>query len=476
LFPTSEAADSLAHRTGASGRRDLESAASAAGDERDFMGLSCEKRRAAAGSRTKPKYVLQVGRAMRGLLLVSLLVMASAGCLANDGRDGPSDEGSEDPEGSGANATLPARITGLEPVARPDEETAFGEWVEDGVAYLSGPSGLRIYGVRDPMHPVALAVDVADTQSRDVDLLHHPNGRLYAVLADSGESYMKLVDVTDPTAPVLVGHTSTCVHTVAVVPDSTIVYGSWSLCHASSPTQAEQGDVEIVDFADPLSPVSKIMPFPPVAITVDGTPRPITATSCHEMSFNAALHRAYCAAISDTQVWDTTDAWNPVILQVIDDPLVNIHHSVWDARNGTLLIIGDEFVGVLAPTPTCSDSADLPTSALAFYDITDLASPVRVGYYQVDYDAIGASAEAGKPIYCSTHLGDVIDGEDLIVMGWYSAGTVLIGFSDPAAPTTVAYWRADGDSSVWEARYMDGYVYSADEVRGLDILAIVGDG
>src|SRR5688572_29020471 len=410
---------------------------------------------------------------MRGLLLVSFLLTAFAGCLSDGSGDGAGDDAGEPP--ASPPATLPERITGMELASTPDRNTTFGEWVEDGLVYLSGPSGLRIYDVRDPRSPVLLAGEVPDTQSRDVDLIHHPNGRLYAVLADSGESYMKLVDVTDPTAPELVGHTGTCVHTVAVVPGTTIVYGSWSLCHATNPAQVEQGDVEVVDFADPLNPVSKLLAFPPVAITVDGTPRPVTATSCHEMSFNAGLHRAYCAAISDTQVCYTSDPWNPAILQVIDDPLVNIHHSAWDARNGTLLILGDEFSGVLAPMPTCSDDASLPTSALAFYDISDLAKPVRVGYYQIPYDAVGASAEAGEPVYCSTHLGDVIDGTDLLVMGWYSAGTVMVEFSDPANPSTVAYWRAEGESSVWEARYMDGYVYAADEARGLDILAIVGD-
>jgi hypothetical protein len=410
---------------------------------------------------------------MRGLLLSALFLSAlAAGCLSST----PASHPTATPTPSQAPVPVRDQVTGMELLASPkfnesDSPSALGEWVENGLAYVSGGAGLRIVDIRDAAHPVVLAEDIPDTSSRDVDLIHHPNGHLYAVLADSGESQMKLVDVTDPTTPVFVTKTDVCVHTVATVPGTTVVYGSWSLCQATHPTQMLDGDVEIVDFADPQHPVSKIFVFPPVAMTAGG-PKEITATSCHEMSFDAALHRAYCAAISDTQIWDDTDPVNPKILVVIDDPLVNIHHSVWDADNGTTLIIGDEFTGVLLPTPMCSSTVQYPTSALAFYDIKDLANPKRVGYYNIPYDAVGASVEGGKVQYCSTHLGDVIDGTDLIVMGWYSAGTVMVDFSDPAHAQTVATWRASGPSSVWETRYYDGHVYSADEVRGLDILSI----
>jgi hypothetical protein len=409
------------------------------------------------------------------LLLASLLSLALlAGCLSNDAAEGP---------GPAATTTTPppataADVAGMEYLASPafnqsDSPATLGEWVEGGLAYLSGPAGLRIVDVHDPAHPVVLAEDVPDTASRDVDLIHHPNGHLYAILADASESYMKLVDVTDPRVPQFVGHTETCVHTVAVVPNSTVVYGSWSLCHAFVAGQPLDGDVEIVDFADPLHPVSRLFVFPPAAV-IGGVPHPVTATSCHEMTFNADLQRAYCAGISDTLVWDIKDPLNPVIVSVIDDPLVNIHHSVWDADNGTTLVIGDEFTGVLAPTPTCSDQAELPTSALAFYDISDLSMPRRVGYYNIPYDAVAASAESGSPQYCSTHLGDVIDGTDLIVMGWYTAGTVMVDFSEPSDAKTVATWRAEGQpTSVWETRYYDGHVYASDERHGLDILTLV---
>jgi hypothetical protein len=411
---------------------------------------------------------------MRGALLGFLLFLPFSGCLSGDGGDGPRDQ--VDGDGMGGNSTLyplPGTVTGMEFITNGNSNGTTGIWIDGDTAYLSGGVGLRILDITDPARPALLAADIPDTNSRDVDILHHPNNRTYAVLADSGENGMKLVDVTDPVRAELVATEPHCVHTVAVVPNSTVVYASWSLCHAIPPgEQMQAGDVTIVDWADPLNPTWKIFAFPPVVITEGGVPRPVTATSCHEMTFNAELQRAYCAGISNTMIWDISDPLNPEIVQVIDWPLINIHHSVYDARDGDLLIIADEFGGVATPSPPCTDPGVDPTSALWFFDISDLATPVPVGYFQIDHNQLsGDTASRG---YCSTHLGEIVDGRDLMVLGWYTAGTVLIDFSDPANAFQVAHYRAADPTSVWEARYHNGHVFSADTQRGLDISRLTG--
>src|SRR5205085_12325903 len=133
------------------------------------------------------------------------------------------------------------------------------------------------------------------------------NGRTYAVLNVQGDGHVALLDVTDPANAVIVSETKLCAHAIGVVPNSTAVYVSWSLCHAIPPgDQMLNGDVEILDFADPEHPVSSLFVFPPF-VMMGLTPRPITATSCHEISFNWRLARAYCAGITDTQIWDVKD-------------------------------------------------------------------------------------------------------------------------------------------------------------------------
>lgn len=407
---------------------------------------------------------------MQRAFLVFLLVPLLAGCLS-EGSGTDSGAGATDDPRTTPTTQGPDTITAMAWLNQANSNSTTGIWVEDGLAYLSGGVGLRILDVQDPAAPILLSSEVENTTgSRDVQAFLHPNGRHYAVMARGD---VILVDVEDPQSPFVVSTADVPgTHTVMVIPGTAIVYNSRSIS-THVPGAGETGQIDIIDFTDPSNPVVHLYAFPAVAMTVGGVPRPVLSTTCHEMTANAELKRAYCAGVTDTMIWDVSDPIRPVILQVIDYPLVNIHHSVYDARNGTMLVIGDEFTGVLAPTPMCSDTVPYPTSAVWFFDISNLQTPLPLGYFQVDYDAIAPSAENGSPQYCSTHLGDVLQGRDLLVLGWYTAGTVLIDFSDATAPVAVDHWRADGDTSTWEARFWNGHVFTGDTVRGMDVLKLV---
>ena len=41
----------------------------------------------------------------------------------------------------------------------------------------------------------------------------------------------------------------------------------------------------------------------------------------------------------------------------------------------------------------------------------------------------------------------------------------------PAKPRQIAYWRPD-DTLVWASYFRKGYVYTADHVRGIDVLKL----
>ncbi len=401
----------------------------------------------------------------RALLAFAILLPALAGCVA------PTDDAGV-PAGENPGPVervvyaLPEAISALEGIATPDEKGAAGIWIENDIAYLSGPSGLRIYDVSDPANTVPLATEVEDTSSRDVDLLHHPNGRLYAVLSRAGHG-MALVDVTDPTAPVVASNPTLGSHNLAVVPNTTLVYNSRSI-NTQPPTPGTSGVADIVDFADPENPKITLFRFPAVVMTVGGVPRAVASTACHDITFQADRNLAYCAGITDTQVWNIEDPANPVIIQVIDWPGTNIHHAVVPARGGDLLIIGDEFAGAMGG-PMCSTKADYPTSALWFFDVSDMSRPTPVGSFQVKYDSV----DEGNSALCTTHFGTLIEDRDLIVMSWYAAGTVIVDFSDPTAPTQVAHFRPEGGVNTWDARYYNGHVFTGDTARGMDVLKIV---
>lgn len=405
-------------------------------------------------------------------LVLAFVALATAGCISGNGDENTN---ADNPDARDEAGFAPLEsIVGMEYVATADSTAADGIWLHGDIAYLSGPPGLRIVDIANPSKPVLLNAEIADTASRDVDIMEHPNGRLYAVLSAGG---VALVDVTDPALAVLISEASVSSHNMAVVPNSTIVYNSRSIS-THVPGVGETGQIDIIDFADPANPTVTVFAMPAVITTPGGIPKAVTATTCHDITFNAELERAYCAGVTDTQIWDISDPANPEIIQVIDYPLVNIHHGVWDARGGDLLILGDEFAGAAAG-PMCSTTVDYPTSALWFFDISNIENPVPVDYFQVEWDSLLDGNEGTPDLdLCTTHFGTLVEGHEMMVMGWYAAGTVLLDFSGVdntplvGAVSQVAHYYP-GDSNTWEAREYKGHIYTGDTMRGMDVLKLV---
>jgi hypothetical protein len=71
--------------------------------------------------------------------------------------------------------------------------------------------------------------------------------------------------------------------------------------------------------------------------------------------------------------------------------------------------------------------------------------------------------------FCSAHYFDVEN--NTVSYAWYGEGTRFLDISDPANPTQVAYWRPD-DGIVWASYMHEGYVYTADRTRGVDVLRL----
>jgi hypothetical protein len=71
--------------------------------------------------------------------------------------------------------------------------------------------------------------------------------------------------------------------------------------------------------------------------------------------------------------------------------------------------------------------------------------------------------------FCSAHYFDVRGST--IAYAWYGEGTRFLDVSDPANPKQIAYWRPD-DTLVWASYFRGGYVYTADHVRGIDVLKL----
>ncbi|CAB4691812.1 unannotated protein [freshwater metagenome] len=79
------------------------------------------------------------------------------------------------------------------------------------------------------------------------------------------------------------------------------------------------------------------------------------------------------------------------------------------------------------------------------------------------------------------HNGSLIPvkGKDIMVQAWYQGGFSVFDFTDSANPTELAFWDRGAISQTemvlggaWSVYWYNGYIYSSDITRGLEVFAI----
>lgn len=377
---------------------------------------------------------------------------------------------------------VPDPVLDLEHVVSvPGLVTARGIMTSGHRLYAIAPSlgppedrGLFVVDVCDPEQPRVVG-RLADKDGRpfggsDVVVFKDDVGRMVAAVA-RGADGLAFIDVTDPANPIplaeILGGTAPFggptiepdgakVHNLAVVPGTAIVYNS---------REVDKPGVDIIDASDAADP------------KVVHVAQPTPGVTCHDVTFNTEGDRAYCAAIKETQIWNTSDPTNPRLISTVVNPLVNIHHWARVTEDGETLIIGDEFAGAKGPLSGCvahdPDSLGLgpvsdPVGAIWFYDISVETAPVPLSWMAPDPPV----QEDQTP--CTAHFGDLVPGRDLLVVGWYRAGTQVVDVTDVGQPRIVTSWGGDEGANTWEARVVAGFVVTGDVERGVDILAFGG--
>ena len=406
------------------------------------------------------------------ILLAALMLLgaAFAGCIDDaDDRDGPSTTAGpgfhvvapdQETDGLPDYRATPEVPSALELAISAEAPGGNGLFLWNDRAYVTtgnSEKGLVIFDITDPEAPVELGA-LEGQSARDVDILNYGD-RIVAAVSAGGP--LIFYDVTDPLEITELVRFDITSHTNVVHRPGKAVYNSRSL---GDPP----GGAEIYDATDPANiKLHKVWDFPRTA--EDGTP--VGNTGCHEVVVYAEQNRAYCAAVTQTLIWDVTDPLEPVILTAIDNPAINIHHQAFTLLDHTVLAIGDEYGGALLyacgpnqDTPVREVSA--PVGAVWFYDLTT-PTPTPLGYVS----APPAVEEA--PSTCTAHLGSQVGDESsgFLTIGWYVAGQLLIDARDPTNPSIVSIYDEGG--SVWEGRFYRGYVFGSTGGRGLDVLSVV---
>jgi hypothetical protein len=263
---------------------------------------------------------------------------------------------------------------------------------------------------------------------------------------------MALVDVSNPRRPRVISHVDVpSSHTITAYPGKPFVYISpGGLASAGGPEQ-------IVDVSDPYRPE--------VVATYSNNPN-----GCHDLSFHVTKERqlAFCAGLTEVQVWDVADPLAPVTIAHIVNPLIQYPHYAEVSPDGETLVVNDE--AFVAHHCTTGQS---PTGAIWTYDVSDPATPTLLGRFAPPRGEPGVGNYATwVEDWCTSHQFSFTRSGHLVVP-WFTGGTSLINMSDPAAPRETAYYQPD-DALAYSSQFRDDYVYISDVNRGLEVLPIRG--
>jgi hypothetical protein len=195
-------------------------------------------------------------------------------------------------------------------------------------------------------------------------------------------------------------------------------------------------------------------------------------TQCHDITVYPDIGLAAGACGGYGLLLDIRDVAQPRRIGAVADSNFSYWHSATFNNDGTKILFTDEWGGGLQPRCRVTDQP--AWGANAIFTLRDSTMTFR-SYYKLP-------APQTPQENCVAHNGSLIPipGRDVMVQGWYQGGISVFDWTDPARPVEIAYFdRGPMDSTTlvgagsWSAYWYNGYIYSSEIARGLDILELV---
>ncbi|PDP84577.1 hypothetical protein CQJ94_26205 [Glycomyces fuscus] len=434
-------------------------------------------------------------RARKGLRRTAALASAAAASLLV-GLLGPAaaqaDEAPADDIHS-ANITHVAHTPKPSTVRNVNSDLAFSGDYAIGGNY----DGFVIYDISEPEEPQVVSEVLCPGGQGDVsvsgDLLYfsvdYPRagtecGAPAVPTTDpDGFEGIRIFDISDKANPQYVSavRTDCGSHTNTLVPsktgDSDLVYvSSYSPSERFPNCQPPHDKISVIevphDAPEEAAVVNEPVLFPEGGNhEQDGLLLP--TQGCHDITVYAERDIAAGACMGDGVLMDISDPVNPVVTEVVQDENFAFWHSATFTNDARNVLFTDELGG--GGAPTCTEEVGPQRGANAIYGLSGGDSPELdfAGYFKID-------RHQGDQV-CVAHNGSLIPvpGQDYFVQSWYQGGVSVIDFNDPEAPQEVGFFDMDSrveegvqDNDTWSTYYYNGYVYSSDIERGLDVLRI----
>ncbi|WDZ83057.1 LVIVD repeat-containing protein [Micromonospora cathayae] len=207
-----------------------------------------------------------------------------------------------------------------------------------------------------------------------------------------------------------------------------------------------------------------------------GRPGGSATSGCHDITVYPTKDLAAGACMGDGILLDIADREAPrVINRVRDTENFSFWHSATFNNAGTKVVFVDELGG--GGAATCNATVGPNRGANAIYDVTG-AGDARLLAFRSYYKIPRANADTEN---CVAHNGSLIPvkGRDVMVQSWYQGGVSVWDFTDSAKPKEIAYWERGPLATdqltfggTWSAYWYNGYIYSSDTIKGLDVLEL----
>ncbi len=362
----------------------------------------------------------------------------------------------------------------------------FGLYFKDNYAYGTGPNGLTIFDISDPVNPVVTGdLPLPHFENEDVDVC----GDLLIIANDAinPEAPLYVIDISDPMLPSIAG-TINLSSEGANVGAGHIANFVGNDCKTLWVDGGEE--VEVVSLEDPTAPVS-------LGSFVSEASKSESFTVTHDVEWDGNI--AWSVGGGGAAGYKLTkDPLKPKLVATTGTAASNpselndfiLHNS--QRRGKTLLVTEEDYVDTDEAQPgSCNGQGKFETYSLKKMPMAKAKNKKlrdRMGkienldIWQTELNGIaaGGAGDSKAPITanCSSHWFDEQNG--VVAVGWYEQGTRFLDVTNPKDIRQVGYYLPLNGStwaSYWSPTDPTGQiVYTADAYRGLDVLRVTDAG